>query len=208
MLATANSGATWTTVVLPAGAPGLGSVACPTATSCVAVGDGIYVTIDGGQTWQQRTIPGGIPTLRSVVCPTATRCVAVGPNASGNNDPTAAADVVASGDGGATWNLISAPKGSAATFQISCDTTAECFAVGPTMQPGGAATFLVTPDAGKSWVNAPAPPGLNAVADLSCPAVHRCVAVGAQQTGPATAVTTDGSTWAVQPETLQVGVGP
>jgi hypothetical protein len=64
-------------------------VACPTSTSCVAVGAGssggvvVPVTADGIP-GQASTVPG-TSELVGVACPTSTSCVAVGDNGSNTN---------------------------------------------------------------------------------------------------------------------------
>ena len=59
---TTNGGATWVTQTGPTGLTDLTSIACPSVTTCIAVGDttgfasAIVTTSDGGTTWQTRIL--------------------------------------------------------------------------------------------------------------------------------------------------------
>jgi hypothetical protein len=88
---------------------GLGTVACPTATSCMAVGNfgaraaddfgGIAIAWNGTK-WQVTKLAGTVSTLNDVSCPAASDCIAVG--RSGNH-------TMAQRWNGKSWSLLSTP---------------------------------------------------------------------------------------------------
>jgi hypothetical protein len=131
------NGTAWSTQVAanPAGATQsqLQGVACPGATTCVAVGS--YIDALGvqhsqaqtwnGTTWTVKSVPdpaaGTDPALSDVSC-VSTSCTAVGGySAASSIEPTAA------GWNGTTWSLATVPKGTgvsdASLTGVSCPTT-------------------------------------------------------------------------------------
>ena len=83
--ATANSGSTWTTQTVPSGTSYLNAIACPSTTTCYAVGQNnsnavgvILATTNSGSTWTTQTLPSGTALLYGIACTSTTTCYAVG----------------------------------------------------------------------------------------------------------------------------------
>ena len=73
----------------------LHGVACPSASTCVAVGgDTILWSTDGGRTWRSQP-SGATNVLFGVACPGPSTCVAVGGDT-----------ILRSTDGGRTWRSV------------------------------------------------------------------------------------------------------
>ncbi|MHB8220219.1 MAG: WD40/YVTN/BNR-like repeat-containing protein [Acidimicrobiales bacterium] len=90
LLTSTDGGHTWTALPTPIGVDDAFSIACPTTTSCIAVGTrwtssspptptgGVVVSTDAGTSWADpplRYLPSG---LTAVACPGVTTCVAAG----------------------------------------------------------------------------------------------------------------------------------
>jgi hypothetical protein len=158
------NGASWSTQVaaLPAGATGaeLNGVACPSATSCQAVGsylDGSTVQHALAQTWNGtawslKTVPdptggGTDPNLDDVACYVApsSGCAAVGnyTGAGGNTEPLAA------GYNGSSWTLQTVPRAAgtsdAQLRSVSCPTSTSCRGVGVSFYDGSTGTTGLRP---------------------------------------------------------------
>jgi photosystem II stability/assembly factor-like uncharacterized protein len=196
----ANGGATWGAAALPnADASGLNDVACMTNTECIAVGDEILTSDDDGQTWVQQTVPGGMDQVRSIACPVPQDCLAIGPNPRGISSPDSGADAVVTADGGTTWANEVMPAGTWSLQQVTCAGTSTCFAGGVAIAGTSAGVFLGSTNSGTTWTSTTPPGGLTAISAMACPAATDCVAAGQSAGGPATATTTDGTTWTVRP---------
>jgi len=191
--------------VVASGASALGpghgaydSVACISATSCVAVGAGpngagvAGVTTDGAKSWQAGSLPTGTPLLNSVACADAQHCVAVGQGA-----------IVTSKDGGTTWAYQVPPSAQTTLFGVACNTGGDCIATGISPNPGAPykAQLARSTDEGATWTSIALPSGMYGLGSVSCPTTQFCVAVGA-----ALIVSNDGGqTWA--PRTVNGGMG-
>jgi hypothetical protein len=205
-------GSTWTAVKapVPPGAPAIplpsiSGVACPTATTCVAVGD--YLNSAGnlsgllltgfGPTWQTTEVP--LPRdadaalgsfLVAVTCPAAATCLATG----GYNKPTGYTENMLLTGHGSSWAAVRAPLPANATQSVSeltelanvtCSSATACLATGfYTDNSPGNPGLLVTGH-GSSWaaVQAPLPSGAPADAIVqtrgaACASARRCAAVG------------------------------
>jgi hypothetical protein len=196
------SGTTWTArqAPLPAGAASttggqdvvLTAVACPSTTTCVAVG--WYVDTTGsenglllarsGSTWTatEAPLPAGARAvaqdvqLTGLACPSVTSCVAVGSYVTSTD---AIQGVVLAG-AGTSWTPVKAAKADSFLNTVACTSATSCVALGGYGNEHG----LVLSGAGTSWTAAQAPlptgatvlyPGFTSVA---CPAVGSCVAAG------------------------------
>ncbi len=202
----AGHGTTWTATraPLPPKASAhphiiLSSVACATATSCVAVGR--YTATSGSpqalivtghaSSWSGQTAP--LPAdasshpraeLSSVACPAAGRCTAVGryTDQAGNKQGLVVTET------GSAWTATraalppSAVIPGASLSAVSCPATARCEAVGTfsASQKG-----MVLTGSGSSWTAAatPLPPAAAAKPSASflqivCPSATACVAAG------------------------------
>jgi len=195
LFSSTDGGTTWSMASVVAPDAPLAGVTCPTASRCIAVGDTVLTSDDAGRTWQQRTVDGGMGWLRSVTCSTALACIAVGPNAEGSVDPTAAADAIATSDGGDTWHQMALPAGTAPIERISCGNAQACVAAGPGLTPQQAPAYVSSGDGGGHWGPAASPNGMTAIADVACVSSTHCLAVGRGGSGAETSVTSDGHTW-------------
>ncbi len=165
----------------------LGSVSCPSATFCAAVGDPFasftgYALTYNGTSWTAPTNLGGIDGgsgLGSVSCPSATFCVAVG------------------GRGAVTYNgtswtaSINLGGGSVFLGSVSCPSATFCAAVGGNGPSGYAMTYN-----GTSWI---APTNIGSgdlnLDSVSCSSATFCAAVGNNGSHGGYAVTYNGTSW-------------
>jgi hypothetical protein len=144
-------------------------VACPTATSCFAVGDGgsgeVVLPITDGIPGTPIPVPGAYE-LRGIACESATSCVAVGSNA-------ANVGIVVPITGTAPGVPITVP-GTISVDSISCPSATGCTAVGTA---AGTVDGVVVPIAGRV-PGSPvfvSPIRLRAIA---CQTATSCTAVG------------------------------
>jgi photosystem II stability/assembly factor-like uncharacterized protein len=185
---------------LPPGVEQLSGIACPTISTCEAVGvtyhgDGdILGTTDGGSTWStQRLLPYGTYVI-SIACPSATTCEAVGANAG-------VGVVFGTTDGGATWSRQRINPQVLGLSAIACPTTTTCESVG-NGSAGGGNVVLSTTDGGSTWVTQSFDPVIAAFTGIACATATNCEVTGDQGTSspPTTQAalfgTADGgSTW-------------
>ena len=159
--------------------PALFAVACPSATTCFAVGGAsagtVVSTSDGGKSWTTTTV-AGVDQLKGISCFDATHCVAVG-NATG-------AGAAATTRDGRTWIAVGSLSSATALSSVSCVAPSRCLALGSTYATSSqrwTSSELVSVDGGTTWTAAAAPTykgiptGLNAV---RCPTSQRCFVVG------------------------------
>jgi photosystem II stability/assembly factor-like uncharacterized protein len=201
ILATTDGGTTWSPQAVPNGIAGLQGIACPTTSTCFAVGtdtaeadgSGVITTSDGGATWTQLTAPTGAGALEAIACANVTTCVAVGVLPSGFDS----AKVLTTTDGGATWTQQTVPAGVGELRAVSCPSTSVCMAVGsePEAQSGG--VIVTTTDGGSTWTTAGG--GLNYLTGVACPTTLDCDVVGwgFQNSTPGVVFSTtdQGTTW-------------
>jgi photosystem II stability/assembly factor-like uncharacterized protein len=174
----------------PAGTGELGAVTCADALHCWAVGvagpdsagaEGqtapnvtvIATTANGGRTWLAQPLHlAATPDLTGISCPRLTSCMAVG--STGANPPVGT--VLATHDGGASWQSVSVPAGALAVTAISCRTATTCTAL---VSDGTIVWSAVTSDFGQSWQregNLPA--GLQDARNLDCASDGTCLVTG------------------------------
>lgn len=128
--------------------------------------------------------PSGTGQLDAVSCATAKRCWAVGvagPNAA---PPGGATVIVATKDGGTTWEAEHVTGGSTPQLSgVSCPTPTQCMAVGTTgASLPGSGVVVVTADAGAMWAPASAPSTALTVISVSCASAANCTAIVSQGT--------------------------
>jgi len=220
VVSTANGGTTWSTQAPPntvtqkiAGPRivRLSSISCPTTSDCWAVGatstnSGVVVaTTDGGKVWRiqfpstgiTKTLSGGLYTLNGIWCPTASACWAVGATLSNSGA------VIATSDGGRTWNAQILPPGVNILNSVSCSTSSQCSATGTNSSRVG--VVVTTTDGGTTWgietlpsvISQALPSGYYGLNGVSCPTKTACLAVGATSSNSGVVVSTmdGGTTW-------------
>jgi peptidoglycan/xylan/chitin deacetylase (PgdA/CDA1 family) len=161
-------------------------VACPTATTCEAVGGNnsqqeVVVPITNGIPGSAQPV-SGTTELAGVACASATTCVAVG-----NNSPSNQAVVVPITNG-APGNAVAVP-GALDLFGVACPTATTCLAVGRSPSDQG----VVVPISNGTPGSAQAAPGTwgaaGALDSVSCLTATTCVAVGgSSSSGPGVVV--------------------
>jgi photosystem II stability/assembly factor-like uncharacterized protein len=198
---TSNKGATWTASPLPA-AFFPRSLQCLSARACAAAGSSqtpqgnagaILYSTDGGTTWASAAVPPGLRPAVSLSCADSSDCLASSVDA-GSAATTLAGSartsLLASTDGGASWQLADAtglPSGI--VTGLSCPGTSDCWAAGFAAPDGsGLQGFLATTaDSGQTWQQAQLPQGIALVPDVQCPTSTHCYALAIQRSAPGSA---------------------
>jgi hypothetical protein len=159
-----------TSVTPVPGTTELYETACPTSTTCYAVGtdssetEGVVVPITNG-------IPGtpanvsGPNALHGVACPSAAICYAVGTTSS----PEGVVVPMSSGTPGAPESV----PGTYELFRVACPTTTTCYAVG---DDGGQG--LVVPITSGIPGTPVKVPGTQMLQGVACPSATTCYATG------------------------------
>ncbi len=196
-----GGGSTWTATEapLPSNADtnpygGLSSVACPSTTSCTAVGgymrsagwSGLLVT-GSGTSWAATGAGNAGYTLNGVACPSTTSCVAAGSFFSSDYDTQG---LLVTGSG-TSWTTTYVPQpsngggGGGYLGPIACESTSSCVAVGNYTDSSGRGQGWLVTGSGTSWTSTQAPvpvsPADDPGADLesvACPSTTECVAGG------------------------------
>ena len=179
---TTDGGKTWRSAQLPAvtgTAPYLTSmyfsVACPSASYCVAGGysSGSYksviaFTTDGGSSWSASPTSTSFNSIHSLVCPSVTRCYGVAGTASSNQ-------VIEAAGPGAPWHVDSdAPP---VLDMISCPTTSDCVSF-EADTAGNAVASMVTDNGWQSIRSTPLAATLSGLPGVTCPSSLWCAALG------------------------------
>jgi hypothetical protein len=203
-----GSGTSWTATKapLPANAAAqpnvsLRSVACGSATACVAVGT--YAGLSGnqygllltgsGSSWKAISAPlpsdaGDIVVLDSVTCESGSSCVAAGYYYTSPGSSAASEGLLLTGAKN-SWTATEAPLPSDASGDIyteldsvSCASASSCAAAGIYDDSSGNYQGWLVTGSGTSWTatEAPLPPGakLNGLDSVSCGSATSCVAAG------------------------------
>jgi hypothetical protein len=197
----------WSTVgIIPADASGQGllsGIACPTSTTCIAVGgdkggptaNGVYSigTLSGGSwSWTAErntpSDPNGGGVLYAITCVSSTECVAGG---SDHNWHGAAASITSTGGvwrwGSETMVPRETSGDSGRILALSCPSTTLCVGVGDNTV-NGAGSFTIGTKTGGSWswsTDQTIPgdgTGLGFLAGVACPTTTTCFAVGYDNT--------------------------
>jgi len=205
-----GSGTAWQAIAVPLPGSGslggeLDSVACPSASACVAVGEddvsgedqGLLVT-GSGKSWQEAyaPLPGNSQTppdaqLSAVACRSATFCVAVGSYVD-SSDNTQGLLLTGSGQ---NWTPFEAPLPAdlpdvaVSLTSVTCPSASACVAAGQYTEPGsGVIQGLLLTGSGKAWTpagfslpaNAAAGPAVQLYA-VACSSASACVATGSYE---------------------------
>ena len=131
-------------------------------------------------------------------CPSAFDCIAVGTDDAGGL-------ILATTDGGTTWQSETPPSLETAVDGIACTSTLDCLAVG-----GG--LIIETDDGGGTWTTQTAPFGVNVLSGVTCASTTDLLAVGGPADGEdvsgggvALATKDAGASW--QNQSLPSGIG-
>ena len=190
-LTTVDSGAVWSTGIVPTGAMMINNTMCLDATHCWSVGAAasaaggiqglVEESTDGGNTWTIERPPVQSP-LEGISCVDTYHCMAVGGTGFGGlvGPPV----VATTSDGGNTWTVDAVPQDVAGLASVTCLTASHCIVVGATTgtaannSPFGlAGDILSTTDGGKTWTEQPVPQVL-VMYGVACPSASDCLAVG------------------------------
>jgi photosystem II stability/assembly factor-like uncharacterized protein len=202
IMATSDGGRSWQVVERVAGLDNtLADVACPTRSTCLAVGvpGSVLRSTDGGLRWSRIALPDGEAQLSRLSCTAPTACVAEGRNLQNFGGVS-----LVTRDGGLTWSAstygwLRGARAEEATSMdgLACASSTRCLAV--SYSPAGHWTWVeVTGDGGASWSRAGSPRGVRSLTSVSCRDPEFCVAIGAT-THAALVVTRDaGRSWSVE----------
>ena len=197
-------------------------VACPTAGSCIAVGESSDTNYKNqtrllerwnGTTWSIQTTPtppGNPHTLFvSVACSSASVCTVVGASYPASGDR-----VLAERWNGSKWSIQTTPtpsSGKAILNGVACPTATNCFAVGDSEAKNGNPP-LIEKWNGSKWSiqTVPHPQGVPyTFYSVACRSTSDCTAVGeipgAAGAAKALIVHWNGSTWSARTPALPTG---
>lgn len=186
-----SAGGSFSAASLPSGTKRIESIACTSASICLAVGYGSSggviltanaATASGAASWTADTIPSGVGSLSQITCPNSTLCYAIGLN-------TAGTGVILTGygdSGPTTWVSDTVPT---TTFlaSIACAPSEVCVAVG---QDGSTGVVLeaniygvTTSTEDNKWttVSAPtnnSPDTVDSYTQVACPTSAQCMVIG------------------------------
>jgi hypothetical protein len=137
-----DGGQTWSLATVPAGLGLLQSVACASASVCLAVGTTsttasdvvpaageVVRSTDGGHTWVLSTHRPPVDDAYGIACPSPATCAMVGTKWSGQ-PPIGNGAVAESADGGTTFRPAPSAYVPLTLTAVSCPTTVSCVAVG------------------------------------------------------------------------------
>jgi hypothetical protein len=202
------SGTTWTAAKapVPSGAAGdpsveLDSVACPSSSTCVAVGNysdsagnqqGLVETLSG-TTWTATKLPHPAGAakpeveLGAVACPTTSSCVAAG-----SYTDSSGIHALLATRSGTTWRAMTAPQPadaaappSSSLDALGCASASSCVAGGSFNDSSGRHEALLETLSGTTWAAKELPPPADAAFDpedilysVACPSASACAGVG------------------------------
>ncbi len=184
----------------------LGGVACPTATTCEAVGTnylgsgldkpGVVVPITNGIPGTPQ-IAGGTQGLPSVACPSATTCFAVG-----GDFPSGGVVPIVNGISGTPQEVA----GTTYLYSVACPSATSCLAVGyyqMAFPPTGMVQGVVVPITNGISGTPQVVSGTSVLSGMACPSATTCEAVGYNALGQVVVVPITNGT----PGTAQVVAG-
>ena len=187
--ATANGGATWAALPVPAGTGYLNGIAC---TQGPVGQDGSASTTTTTTTTHARRPAGSppttVPTTVTTTAPTPSvagaSCVAVGTSAVAQGQTrTGHGLILASTNGGASWTSEPVPSAVATLFAVSCPSISSCAAVGSTPAASTQAGVTVLTGATQTpWQHPTVVTMPLAVSGVSCQSTSSCAVVGGAYT--------------------------
>ncbi|HTX00802.1 MAG TPA: hypothetical protein VMD59_18620, partial [Acidimicrobiales bacterium] len=177
----------------------LSSISCPSATTCVAVGNDLagqgLILTDSSGSWSSAIppLPAGASTspntrLTAIACQSSTSCVAVGYY----TDSSFLRHALVLTDSSGTWSAIEAPlpanagtSPNAELETLACPSSTSCAAAGTYQDSSHVTHTVVETDASGSWsaIEDPLPSGASSaqssvVTSVACPSATACLAVG------------------------------
>ena len=179
--------------------------ACPSAKTCVVVGDGAgetyFASTDGGGSWQAQSLPFGAPLPDAVSCGSPRSCMVMS---------TVPPTVLPISFMGGTWSVgRSRPLPGIFPSSLICSSATHCLALGIALSASGVPLLLqpeteadISDDGGTSW-------GQVTLPDLYpmfpvCPTATSCMALDGGSSiisddlkGAVVETTDGGSTWRV-----------
>jgi hypothetical protein len=224
------TGATWTATKLPQPARAAGpqvelaSVACATASSCVAAGsytdssDVLHALLAArsGTAWTATTAPQppdaatpAMSYLDSVACTRASSCLAAG----SYNDSSGRHEALLETLSGTTWTPATAPPPADADYDpedilysVACPSASACAGAGYYTNSAGHSQGMLETLSGTTWTPTTAPLPADAAGNPQavlyqavCPSAAFCAAVGYYQdasgSGQGLLLTRPGATW-------------
>ena len=208
LLSTSDSGSTWrhvSTGVPPLAFMRPARVACPSASTCFAIGTAagvpplqtvVIVSRDHGTTWTRLAIPTTTSTFTGLACPTESACRAV-----------ASGEILRTDDGGAHWLLAAGTSGN--YVDIACPTSLTCLSLAGMGSPA----LMRTIDGGATWhdIWPPfIPVDMSVLRSIDCVSPMNCVVVGVSGFrfggGQGAAVRVDPASGAIVESTVAQGV--
>lgn len=190
------------------------AVACPTTTSCAAVGDfdnstGAQLMLAygwNGKAWTVEATPAPADyygqQLNGIACPSASACYAVGTYFESSGDQVQLAEYW----NGKTWATQTLPSGTPKfLMSVACTSATACTAVGSYAKGAGNDLTLAEDWNGTAWAaeTAPNPKGAQGTypATIACSSASSCTSVGYYQTSTAylgEAESWNGKAWTVE----------
>jgi hypothetical protein len=205
------NGTTWSSKFAPdpnAAFAELSDVACPSPTTCLAVGNstkGPFVARWKGAGWQLVPPPPPPPTasneelsLGSITCPSTNDCIVVGTIVNRATDHPVAAAVERWN--GTTWTLTRGAPAERTLGDVACTSATACFAVGAA-KPYPHRRAYIQRMQQNVWAPVPSPavPASEWVlGGVACPSAKRCIAVGYSRTAHGRTTLTErwnGTSW-------------
>lgn len=150
-LVTTDGGQRWSAETLPSSLGLVSGVACPSTTTCVAVGSSLARTVDGGASWTVEGLPSGLSYVDAVTCPSTTVCMVAG-SGPGPGASSPAMDALST-DAGATWSSAVVAGGTSGLGPVSCADARHCVGLieSDATNSYGTGSPVVTSDGGASW---------------------------------------------------------
>jgi photosystem II stability/assembly factor-like uncharacterized protein len=209
VMRTQDGGKSWSSTVLPWSNTPTGAAAwssgqeltatCTSLTVCVGIAtvlaegnsSGIQATsmlelrtTDGGVTWSSNWIQNIPGTVSALTCPDVDHCYAT-VEVTNLGSKTGSPGVLATSDGGATWQLenvfTSTPSRDNALTSITCSSINTCLVSGfqrsTTNAKLSTGTIFVTSDGGQTWSPSQLPADLGIVTEVDCAVAQPCLAI-------------------------------
>lgn len=215
-----TDGVDWSEATPPSSTATYGTVTCYSATACFAGGSSgvLAYSSDGGGTWTGQSITyGGTAkpgNVSGISCASSTDCWAVG---SAGTIAGSSGLILATTDGGASWNAQQTFPLSGAIDGISCVSSSQCWMVGgvaggtvSTTDNGGATWSALAPDVTNPPSGGSTSVVISTYAAIDClPSSGSvdCWAVGVDKNSGAEidATTNGGGTWTLEPAPGGIG---